>query len=356
MKKTVIFILVLTLVLSSFSFASASGLLEGIGKGLNEIISGTVNLVGKTLQELIQHTVGMFKDINSSDWFVGQVSKLVGSGGIDGYPDGTFKPTNTISRSEFTKVLVSVLGHKDMKATTGHWASGYIAKAEDIKLIDKGEFKDIDKTITRNEMAKMCANALDYLGESQVLDRAEYKGLIKDYTKIPTKYQDYVLKTYSKGIITGFPDGTFGGEKNLTRAEASAVVVRVIEKDERTIPEKPKQPTMPTEFGPNVDLKKVPIIGGGRATIRSKEDHNPNNLDFAYLLRTLEEIEPQYTDMENLLAVRFGSGDSTCKEIMNYIKSNNDLPLKWWTINGQSIAVRGIHPLRTISLNVWRAK
>lgn len=292
-----------------------------------------------------------FKDINTKDWFVDQVSKLVGSGAIDGYPDGTFKPTNTISRSEFTKILVSVLGHKDVPKTTNHWASGYIAKAEEIGLINKGEFKDMDKTITRNEMAKMCANSLDYLGESHVSDRDSYKGLIKDYTKIPSTYQDYVLKSYTKWIITGYPDGTFGGDKSLTRAEASTVIVRVIDKSERRVPEKP---SMPTEFGPNVDLRKVPIIGEGKVDIRVKGDYNPNNVDFSFMLRTYKPMKEQYEDAENLLVARFGKDNASVKEILNYFKSSNTLPLQEWNINGQTIFVDSGY--QTKAITVWRAK
>lgn len=354
MRRLVIFTLVFALILSSVSFVYADGVLGTLGKGLDGVLTDVLNLVGKTLQELIQYTIGKFKDIKATDWFIDQVSKLVGSGGIDGYPDGTFKPTNTISRSEFTKILVSVLGHKDLPKTTNHWASGYISKAEEIGLIDKGEFKDMDKTITRNEMAKMCANSLDYLGESHVSDRDPYKGLIKDYTKIPDKYKDYVLKTYAKGIITGFPDGTFGGDKSLTRAEASAVIVRVIDKSERKVPEKP---SMLTDFGPHVDLRKVPIIGEGEAEIGGpKGENNPHNLDFGYMFRTHKSMDEQYTDAENLLSARFGKDNATVKEVMNYIRSSNNLPEKKWTINGQLVRVNSNTSFRVINVQAWRAK
>ena len=254
MKRRIILVLILALVLSTtigYAYASKvvedthkeieklqyAGIFEDIGKAIGEAVDDTISSVtkaiGETLEELIKYTVNKFKDVKVSDWFIGTVSKLVGRGGIDGYPDGTFRPNNTITRAEFTKILVSTLGHENLPKTGSHWASGYISKAEEIKLVEKGELKDIDKPITRNEMAKMCANALDYLGESHNSDRDKFKSQIKDFNQIPKAYQDYVLKSYSKGIITGYPDGTFKGDRGLTRAEASTVIIRVIDKDER---------------------------------------------------------------------------------------------------------------------------
>jgi len=254
MKRRIILVLILALVLSTtigYAYASKvvedthkeieklqyAGIFEDIGKAIGEAVDDTISSVtkaiGETLEELIKYTVNKFKDVKVSDWFIETVSKLVGRGGIDGYPDGTFRPNNTITRAEFTKILVSTLGHENLPKTGSHWASGYITKAEEIKLIGKGELKEIDKPITRNEMAKMAANALDYLGESHNSDRDKFKSQIKDFNQIPKAYQDYVLKSYSKGIITGYPDGTFKGNQGLTRAEASTVIIRIIDKDER---------------------------------------------------------------------------------------------------------------------------
>lgn len=370
MKRLVVCILVLALLLSTtlgfvyanktveeahedISAISYAGPFEDIGKSVGEAIDSTVTsitkTVGNTLKDLIKYTVDKFKDIKPSDWFIDTVSKLVGKGGIDGYPDGTFKPNNTITRAEFTKILVSSLGYENVPKTGTHWASGYISKAEEIKLIGKGELKNIDKPITRNEMAKMTANSLDFLGESHVSDRDLFRSQIKDFDKIPKEYQDHVLKSYSKGIITGYPDGTFKGNQGLTRAEASTVIIRVIEKDERKVPTKPE---MPTESGPNVDLRKVPIVGEGKVDIRVKGDYNPNNIDFSYMVKMYKPVENQYRDIENLLIARFGKDNSSVKEILSYLKSSDNLTLKEWNIDGQTIFVDSGY--QTKSVTVWR--
>ena len=188
-----------------------------------------------------------FSDIKSNDWFIEHVTKLVAIDGIGGYPDGTFRPNNTITRSEFTTILLNAMGYKQKNATEGHWASNTIKKAEELKILDKNEFPQntLDKAITRYEMAKLSSKALEVLNEKPVTDREKYIDAISDYNSITNSYKDYVLQVYSKGIITGYPDRSFGGNRNLTRAEASVVVLRVLDTKERSTPkeapEKPKK-------------------------------------------------------------------------------------------------------------------
>src|SRR5690606_10422580 len=98
----------------------------------------------------------------------------------------------------------------------------------------------------------------------------------------------------------GYLDGTFRGTNGLTRAEASTVVIRVIDKSERKVPTKPSGIT---EYGPNVDLNKVPLYSNAQIEIREKG--NSKNLDFAVMIKMWEPLEPQYKDAENLLTARF---------------------------------------------------
>ena len=76
-------------------------------------------------------------DVNENDSYYVAISKLSSLGIIDGYDDGSFKPENKLTRAEFTKLVVGLLGKNneaeyqngntgfyDVKPT--HWASGYI--------------------------------------------------------------------------------------------------------------------------------------------------------------------------------------------------------------------------------------
>lgn len=181
-----------------------------------------------------------FKDTKPTDWYMPTVSKLVELKGIAGLPDGTFKPNLEIKKGEFIKILVGVLGFDEGISVKGHWAENYRRRAALIGLIDASEFTKLDETITRYEMSKVIVKAIEYKGESHIENRDKYISQINDYYNIPSEYKDYVLKSYIKGLISGYPDGEFKGNKGLSRAEASAVIMRVIDATERKMPAEPQ--------------------------------------------------------------------------------------------------------------------
>lgn len=186
-----------------------------------------------------------FADVKSTDWYNDTVTKLVNLGGISGYPDGSFKPDNSITKAEFVKTLVSSLGFKDLAKTGNHWASGYIYQGEVLNIIEKGWLTNIDKPISRYEMARIISNTLTYKNEAIPTDIAKYEPMISDFTKIPSsangetngkQLSECVLESFVKGIITGYPNGSFEGGQTLTRAEASTVIVRVLYANTRIVP------------------------------------------------------------------------------------------------------------------------
>ncbi len=169
-----------------------------------------------------------FKDTGPSDWYMNTVSKLVERGGINGYPDNTFKPNKEITKAEFIKTVVASLGFNEELDTNPHWSSNYIRKAVALNIIDIKDFSSVtlDETISRNDMAKVAVKTLEYNGEKFTEDYSKYTNQIKDFYSISSAYKDYVLKAYAEGIITGYPDGTFKGDRGLTRTGASTVVIK----------------------------------------------------------------------------------------------------------------------------------
>jgi hypothetical protein len=56
-----------------------------------------------------------------------------------------------------------------------------------------------------------------------------YTSKITDYNSLPESYRPYIAQVYAKGIVNGYTDGSFGGSKQATRAEAATMVIRLIE-------------------------------------------------------------------------------------------------------------------------------
>ncbi len=103
-------------------------------------------------QAVLKHE---FSDVKEGDWFYRSVSTLTKEGYLSGYADNTFKPQSKIKVSEFTKILMRVIGYELEEPEKGYWATNYINKAKEIGIILDKEFDDYDRYITRGEIARM---------------------------------------------------------------------------------------------------------------------------------------------------------------------------------------------------------
>jgi len=191
-----------------------------------------------------------FPDVNTTDWFVDDVYKLVGLGVISGYPDGTFKADNTLTRGEFIKMLAMIAEIWSDKVPKGiHWAESDWNALNDNGILEVSTGYNssgtlfpctvaaLDKPITRYEMAYLI-NAVLYLryyeNQMALKDSTDsYANHIADYNTMDQSYRGAVEQVYSKGILTGYPDTSFQGDNNLKRSEAAAVIVRLAWSKER---------------------------------------------------------------------------------------------------------------------------
>lgn len=84
---------------------------------------------------------GDFKDVQKNQWFFGYISYAKSKGWVDGYTDGTFKPTNTISSKEWASMLIRALSYK-MEWTTVEedlLTIGVVVEAQNPDSILRGE-------------------------------------------------------------------------------------------------------------------------------------------------------------------------------------------------------------------------
>lgn len=185
---------------------------------------------------------GEAKDISNQDWFYSDVMDLIDLGIIRGYPDGTFRPNNTIQRDEFITIIIKSLGY-DVSNHQEYWAYHYLEKAEELEMIDLGEDeianlkKYYTQAISRVEMAVIVSKTLE---EQLDEDYKKYRLLINDYPDIDPSEQDAVAKVYSLGIITGYPDGKFQPNLPAKRSEASTILMRLLKEERRKEVEVPE--------------------------------------------------------------------------------------------------------------------
>jgi len=139
-------------------------------------------LVTTTVITLVVSMVGTafaFTDVDSGAKYAGDFELLENIGVYQGYPDGTAKPDNEITRAEFAAVVV--------------------------RMLDKEGTAEAVET-----------------QETSFLDDA----LFADWVR------GYIIVANSLEIINGYPDGTFRPANNVTFAEAIAMLARALDLDE----------------------------------------------------------------------------------------------------------------------------
>ncbi|MHB8157490.1 MAG: S-layer homology domain-containing protein, partial [Desulfocucumaceae bacterium] len=176
-------------------------------------------------------------DVPDSHWAHAMIAELSGKGIIGGYPSGDFMPENNITRAEFTRVLTKAINLADQAAgstysdvTPGAWYLGCVeaaAKAGLIKGYENGDFRP-DANITRQEMAVVLVRAMGL--ESQAKAKGEEKTAFADDQSIAAWARGFVVTAVGQNLVGGYPDNTFGPDNNATRAEACAMIYKMLNK------------------------------------------------------------------------------------------------------------------------------
>ena len=185
-----------------------------------------------------------FKDMKGH-WAANVVSRLAGMGLISGYPDGAFRPDREMNRAEVAALLVRALKpapatRKDLQelsrkmadaAAIPTWALDAAAVAVREDLVkgcpqpDGTVTFEANRPISRVEMAALMVRILEK--KTGTVTPAELK--FTDAGTIPDWAKASVGSAVAKGIVAGYPDGTFRAEKPVKRAEAAAFVLRLLE-------------------------------------------------------------------------------------------------------------------------------
>lgn len=161
-------------------------------------------------------------------WGEDYIKRVYSLGLISGYPDGTFKPNNTITRGEFTVLVMKSLGYEIGISKNAHWAKNYIDKSIELGIVIPEEFgENYDKGITRIQMTKMIIRTLGK--EKLALSYNKIDTRFKDNADIPELQRGYIIIASELGIINGYPDNTFKPNNTLTRAETTVVILKMLQ-------------------------------------------------------------------------------------------------------------------------------
>ena len=206
----------------------------------------------ESIQELDAKGVSL-NDI-SGHWAESDIVRFAESGYIAGYPDGSFKPDDSVSYAEFATIVArfnlqpvrfkggfSVFRSLHYSNAQEQWFYNAFMIASEAgifgndttlihKIVDEGQtlyyLDDCNKSASRQHIVLFLANMLQYESANTNLgfhDIADFDPYSNDACKAAT------AKMTKHGIIQGYSDNTFRPNATITRAELVTILVRLLD-------------------------------------------------------------------------------------------------------------------------------
>jgi CSLREA domain-containing protein len=184
---------------------------------------GAYELVGPT-----------FTDVGSSHWAFGYIEAIAEAGLTVGYPDGTYRPTNQVTRAEMAVFLLvakhgsgyappAADGSHPFSDIVGHWAEAWIEQLYDEGMTvgyPDGTYRPGNQ-VTRAEMAVLLLVAKNGSGYTPPAANGSHP-----FSDIAGHWANaWIEQLYDEGITAGYPDGTFRPDNPVTRAEMAVFLV-----------------------------------------------------------------------------------------------------------------------------------
>ena len=157
---------------------------------------------------------------------------------LSGYPDGLFRPNQNITRAEAAAIFTRILGvDSDSNLLIGdkytdvddeHWAAWAIKFVSDKGLFvgyPDGSFKP-NQSITRAEFSTAVFKFLQLVkGINEIhFDEFTFEDSQGHWA------ENYIEQLTQLGFISGYPDGTFKPENKILRSETVALMNRALER------------------------------------------------------------------------------------------------------------------------------
>lgn len=183
-----------------------------------------------------------FSDLSTSHWAYEAIMEMVDRGIMNGYPDGSFRPNNPVSRAETSVILVKIFKIQPITpkkpsfvdTSTSHWAYSHIEAIHQTRLMSESisynQFTP-DKNLTRISFVPIQVRALGmkYFAENiSEQEKAETLQQFMDQSQVPYWARGFLTIAVKANSISGYPDRTFKPRKEVTRAEMAALIYELI--------------------------------------------------------------------------------------------------------------------------------
>lgn len=170
----------------------------------------------------------LYEDVALSNWAYSAIETLNEKNLILGYPNGTYKPSQQITRAEAAVIITRYLNLKATKTTAyddvakefyAYSAIQAVAEAGIITGREVGKFSPND-SLTRAEMSTIIKRTFKLTGSTS-----------STFPDVPSTHWAYdaIQTLLAKGYVSGYTNGTFLPNKQITRAEFASILSKAIQ-------------------------------------------------------------------------------------------------------------------------------
>ncbi len=182
-----------------------------------------------------------FSDVSPSHWAFDYVEACADAGIVGGYPDGTYRPWQAVTRDQMAVyVSRSLLGGDEnvppgpstatfSDVPTDYWAFKYVECAADNNIVggyDDGTYRPA-QAVTRDQMAVFIARAMaDPTGDEGLAGYTPPAS--PTFSDVPDTHWAYLYVEYiaAEGVSSGYDDGTYRPSQAVTRDQMAVFVGR----------------------------------------------------------------------------------------------------------------------------------
>lgn len=181
---------------------------------------------------------GAFSDVPSDYWASNEIQYFVSQNIVSGNGDGTFSPEDNVTREQFCKMLVLTFNAPLADTSEvyftdvpyGRWSYDYINTCKDMMTGYANPFGGApafhpEEYATREDIAVALVRMMG-LSDADVKNKHYAESKFSDYDTISPSIMSYVSLAAERGLINGYPNGTFRPNQSITRAEAVVLLNR----------------------------------------------------------------------------------------------------------------------------------
>jgi hypothetical protein len=249
----------------------------------------------------------LFRDEDQAPWARAYLAAASLKGLLKGDPDGRFRPNDPLRREELVAALVRFAGLEEAAESMSQavlpfrdaarvleraaWARGCLAAAHDAGILAEEEDEFLPgEAADRLWAAELLVRVLGLQGEAEL--RAGEGVGFADVKDVPPEKLGYLAVAVERGLLQGFPDGTFRPKEKLTRAQLAALLERAALHTKQLgkyevrgavaeVVYEEKREIAPHVDGLRKDLRRYPVSPDALVLVDAKQ-------------ATLEDVEPGF--------------------------------------------------------------